>query len=89
MTHKHSTTMRCVVHVQLFIVCLLPTRVLGDVAAVVESIEWLPRTQRLAACDAAMVRTRMSEADRMGLIRAFSRHPKRSYQRLGLSESQP
>ena len=89
MTDKHSSLARCVVWVLLFTACLLPTRVLGDVSAVVDSIERLPRTQRLAAYEAAMVRPGISEADRVALIRAFSRHAKRTSQRLGLSESEP
>ena len=89
MTNRHSVTMLCVVRVLLFTVCLLPTRAVADVSAVVDSIERLPRTQRLAAYEAAMVPPGISEADRVVLIRAFSRHAKRSYQRLGLSEPEP
>jgi hypothetical protein len=89
MTDKHSTAMRCVARVLLFPVCLLPTRGLGDVLAVVELVERLPRMQRLAAYEAVMVRPGISETDRVALIRAFSQHAKRTYQRLDLSESQP
>ncbi len=77
MTNRHSVTMRCVVRVLLFTVCLLPTRAVGDVSAVVESVERLPRTKRLAAYEAALVRPGISEADRVVLIRAFSQHAKR------------
>ena len=76
MTDKHSTAMGCVSRVLPFTACLLATRVFGDVAAVVDAIERLPRTQRLAAYEAAMVRSRISEADRVALIGAFSRHAK-------------
>jgi hypothetical protein len=36
-----------------------------------------------------MVRPGISEAECVSLIRAFSRHAKRTYQRLGLSEPEP
>jgi hypothetical protein len=89
MTDKCPTVLRGVARVLLFTVCLLPTRAFGDVTAVVDSIERSPRTGRLAAYEAAMVRLGISEADRVALIRAFSRHAKRTYQRLGLSGSEP
>jgi hypothetical protein len=89
MTDKQSTVLRGVARVLLFTVCLLPTRAFGDVAAVVDSIERSPRTGRLAAYEAAMVRPGISEAECVSLIRAFSRHAKRTYQRLGLSEPEP
>ena len=77
MTDKHFTAMRCVVRVLFITVCLLPTRAFGDVSAVVDSVERLPRTGRLAAYEAAMVRPGVSEADRVALIRTFSQHAKR------------
>ena len=77
MTDKYPTVMRCVARVLLITVCLLPTHVFGDVSAVVDSVERLPRTGRLAAYEAAMVRPGVSEADRVALIRAFSQHAKR------------
>jgi hypothetical protein len=63
MTNRHSVTMLCVVQVLLLAVCLLPTRAVADVSAVVESVEWLPRTQRLAAYEGAPKSYRLGSFD--------------------------
>ena len=89
MTDKSSTVARGVVRILLLTACLLPTLAVGDVAAVVDLVERLLRTGRLTAYEAAMVRPGMFEVDRVALIRAFSQHAKRTYQRLGLSEPGP
>ena len=57
--------------------CFLPSSALADVAAVAATIERLPRTQRLAAYQTAMVRPGVTEADRVALIKGFSRHARR------------
>jgi hypothetical protein len=77
MTNMYSTVTRGVTRILLLAACLLPTQAVADVSAVVDSIERLPRTQRVAAYEAAMVRPGISEADRVALIRAFSQHAKR------------
>lgn len=56
---------------------LFPSSALADVAAVVATIERLPRTQRLVAYPTAMVRPGTTDADRVSLIKGFSRHAKR------------
>ena len=49
MTDKSSTVARGVAGMLLLTACLLPTRGFGDVAAMVDSVERLLRTGRLAA----------------------------------------
>jgi hypothetical protein len=89
MTDKQSTVASGAARILFVTACLSPTGAFGDVTAVVDSIERSPRTGRLAAYDAALVRLGISEADRVALIRAFLHHAKRTYERLGLSESEP
>jgi hypothetical protein len=57
--------------------CIFPLPAFADVAAVVATIERLPRTQRLVAYQTAMVRPGVTDADRVSLIKVFSGHAKR------------
>jgi hypothetical protein len=76
MTEKKLILTRCIAQSLLVVSCLLQTWGYADVSAVVDSVERLPRTGRLAAYEAAMVRPGISEADRVSLIRAFAPHAK-------------